>query len=302
MPNAASAFSNQKRFVEVHGRRIAYIDTGHPATGADGVVVFIHGNPTSSYLWRDVIRPLRPLTRGVALDLVGMGDSAKLPDSGPAASTFGDHLHIVDGFFEAADLGSDITLVLHDWGSALGFDWATRHPHRLRGIAYMEAIVQPRSWDDFGDSRSLFEALRSPAGERLVLEQNLFIEQILPSGMLKTLSAADWAEYRRPYLEPGEGRRPMLSWPRQIPIAGEPADVTAIVQQYGTWLATSAVPKLFINANPGAALVGPARDFCRTWPNQREVTVAGLHFLPEDAGAAISSAIADWRPAAPAKQ
>jgi haloalkane dehalogenase len=288
-----------KRYAEVHGRRMAYVDTGQPGGGADGVVVFLHGNPTSSYLWRTVIPHLAPRARCLAPDLIGMGDSEKLPDSGPGSYTFVEHRRYLDGLLDAMDLGGDVTLVLHDWGSALGFDWARRHPDRVRGIAYMEAIVQAASWEALGAARPLFEGLRSPAGEQLVLEQNLFVEGVLPGGVLRTLSEAELAEYRRPFLEPGEGRRPTLSWPRQVPIDGEPADVARVVGDYGSWLAGSDVPKLFVNAHPGQTLTGAAREFCRGWPNQQEITVAGRHLLPEDAGDEIGAAIATWRPAEP---
>ncbi len=287
----SAAFPYQKKQLEVLGHRMAYVDVG-----MGDPIVFLHGNPTSSYLWRNVIPHLEPRGRCIAPDLIGMGDSAKLPDSGPGSYTFVEHRRYLDALFEALGVRERITLVIHDWGSALGFDWANRHREAVKGIAYMEAIVQPQTWDEFPpDFRSLFQALRSPAGEELILRDNLFVERVLPSGVLRTLSAEEMAEYRRPFAEPGEGRRPTLTWPRQIPIEGEPADVAAIVATYADWLATSGVPKLFVKGEPGAILTsGALVDFCRGWPAQTEVMVAGIHFLQEDAPAEIGKAIADW--------
>jgi haloalkane dehalogenase len=189
-----------------------------------------------------------------------------------------------------------VTLVLHDWGSGLGFDWANRHRDAVHGIAYMEAIVRPVTWADWPElARGIFQALRSPAGEEMILEKNVFVERILPAAVLRTLSDAEMEIYRRPYRDGGEARRPMLTWPRQIPIDGQPADVTEIVEAYGVWLSRSDVPKLFINADPGSILVGAQREFCRRWPNQREVTVRGNHFVQEDSPDEIGRAIATWR-------
>jgi haloalkane dehalogenase len=225
-----------------------------------------------------------------------MGDSAKLPHSGRSSYTFVEHRRYLDALLDALGVHERVTLVVHDWGSALGFDWANRHRDAVQGIAYMEAIVRPRSWDMFPpDARPLFQALRSEAGEALILEHNAFVEQILPRSMLRPLTEEEMAAYRRPFAEPGEGRRPTLTWPRQIPIDGEPADVTAIVSSYGNWLATSQVPKLFVKGEPGAALSSAALvNFCRTWPAQTEVTVRGIHFLQEDSPDEIGRAIATW--------
>lgn len=279
-----------KKFVQVHGRRMAYVEMGE-----GDPIVFLHGNPTSSYLWRNVMPHVAGRGRCIAPDLVGMGDSDKLPAGGTYRLV--DHQRYVDGILEALGVRERVVLVIHDWGSALGFDWARRHPDAVRGIAYMEAIVQPVTWDDWPEPvKPVFQAFRSPAGERLVLEENAFVEQVLPGAILRKLSDAEMAEYRRPFREPGEGRRPTLTWPRQIPIEGEPADVVAIVERYGAWLATSQMPKLFVNAKPGAILRGRARDFCRTWPNQTEVTVKGSHFIQEDSPDEIGEAIAAWLP------
>ena len=280
-----------KKFVEVHGRRMAYIEQG-----AGDPIVFLHGNPTSSYLWRNVMPHLAGLGRLIAPDLIGMGDSEKLPDSGPGSYTFVEHRKYLDGVLEALDVTDNVTLIIHDWGSGLGFDWANRHREAVRGIAYMEAIVTPVAWDDWpDDARPIFQAMRSEQGEELVLQKNLFVNNILPASIIRTMTDAEMAEYRRPFEQAGEDRRPTLTWPRQIPLAGEPADVTQIVSDYAAWLAEDAsVPKLFINADPGIILIGKQREFCRSWPNQTEVTVKGLHFIQEDSPDEIGQACADF--------
>jgi len=279
-----------KTYLTVHGKRMAVHDVG---TGDP--VVFLHGNPTSSYLWRNVVPHLSGLARCVVPDLIGQGDSDKLDAPGPGSYTFVEHREYLDGLLDRLDLGDRVTLVVHDWGSALGFDWASRHRDRVAGIAYMEALVRPVTWDEWPEAaRSIFQAMRSDAGEQIVLEKNLFVEAILPSSILRPLEEAELAEYRRPFLRPGEDRRPTLSWPRQIPVDGEPSDVVAIVEEYAAFLAGSPLPKLFVNAEPGSILVGAQREFCRTWPNQTEVTVPGLHFVQEDSPDLIGAAIAEW--------
>ena len=279
-----------KRRVEVDGLAMAYTERGEGAP-----IVFQHGNPTSSYLWRDVIPHVEDYGRCIALDLVGMGDSDKLPASGPGCYTFHDHRLYFDAVLRALGVEDNVTLVLHDWGSALGFDWARRHPAAVAGICYMEAIVRPLTWDEWpAAARGVFQGFRSPAGESMALERNIFVERVLPRSVMRELTAAEMAEYRRPFLNAGEDRRPTLTWPRQIPIDGEPADVVEIVAAYADWLASSPVPKLFINADPGAILTGEQRDFCRRWPNQTEVTVPGSHFIQEDSPAAIGQALASW--------
>ncbi|HVR31474.1 MAG TPA: haloalkane dehalogenase [Acidimicrobiia bacterium] len=273
-----------KQYCDVHGARMAYVERG-----AGAPIVFLHGNPTSSYLWRDVIGELEGIGRCIAPDLIGMGDSDKVGGD----YRFVDHRPYLDGLLDALGVESDVTFVVHDWGGGLGFDWANRHRDAVRALVYMETIVMPVEWSDWPDSaRGIFEAMRSEAGETIVLDKNVFVERILPASVLAPLSAETLAEYRRPFLEQGEGRRPTLSWPRQIPIDGHPADVAAIVADYAEWLAGSDVPKLFINAEPGSILVGRQRDFCRTWPNQQEVTVAGSHFIQEDSGPEIGRAAA----------
>jgi haloalkane dehalogenase len=282
--SAADAYERHR--IALLETEISYVDTG-----AGEPVVFLHGNPTSSYLWRNVIPHVEGQGRCLAPDLVGMGDSGAAPDG---SYRFVDHARYLDAWFEALGL-TNVTLVVHDWGSALGFYWAYRHPERVRGIAYMEAVVRPLTWEEWRDeSRQIFQDLRSEAGEEMVLEKNLFIEGILPSAVLRDLTEEEMNVYRRPYLEPGESRRPTLTWPRELPINGEPEDVVSIVDDYSKWLAQSDVPKLFVNAEPGAILTGSQREFCRTWPNQEEVTVRGAHFVQEDSPHEIGEAVATF--------
>lgn len=279
-----AADPHPRRRVHVRDTEMAYVDVG-----AGDPVVFLHGNPTSSYLWRNVIPHVQPAARCLAPDLIGMGDSGKAPDG---SYRFVDHARYLDAWFEGLALDR-VTLVVHDWGSALGFHWARRHPERVRGLVYMEALVRPVAWEEWPEvARKVFQAMRSPAGEEMVLVKNLFVERILPLSVLRGLTDAEMAVYRRPYLEPGESRRPTLTWPRQIPIDGDPADVVAIVGDYAWWLATSGLPKLFVNAEPGTILTGPQREFCRTWPNQEEITVRGSHFVQEDSPREIGEAVA----------
>jgi len=280
-----------KQYVTVRGLRMAY-----HARGDGTPVLFLHGNPTSSYLWRDVLPELEGLGRLIAPDLIGMGDSDKLPDAGPDSYRFTTHRDYLDGLIEAV-VGptQPVFLVVHDWGSALGFDWANRHRERVLGIAYMEAIVRPvAGWDDWSPSATpVFQGFRSDNGEAMILERNLFVERVLPGSVLRKLTAGEMAEYRKPFAHP-EDRWPTLTWPRQIPIGGEPADVAAIVADYAEWMAQNAIPKLFVNADPGAILIGASRAFCRSWKAQTEVTVPGSHFIQEDSGPAIGRAVAQW--------
>ncbi len=275
-----------RRTITVLDSTMTFVDTGD-TTGMPAV--FLHGNPTSSYLWRNVLTEVTAHARCLAPDLMGMGESGDIPGG---QYRFVDHQRYLDAWFDALDLDR-VVLVVHDWGSALGFDWARRHPDRVQGIAYMEAIVRPITWDEWPSaSRSLFQALRSPAGENIILEKNVFVEKILPASIQRSLSADEMARYRARFRAPGESRRPTLSWPRQIPVEGEPADVVSTVQAYADWLSQSTIPKLFINGDPGTILVGAPREFCRGWPNQQEVTVAGLHFLQEDSPQPIGQAVA----------
>jgi haloalkane dehalogenase len=283
-------FPFEKRWLDIDGVPMAYVDVGE-----GDPIVFLHGNPTSSYLWRNVMPHVVPLGRCIAPDLVGMGDSGKLPEPGASSYSLVEHRRYLDGLLDELGVDGGVTFVVHDWGSALGFDWANRHRDAVGGIVYMEAIVRPLRWEEWPpQARSIFEGLRSSAGEEMVLEKNLFVEAVLPASVIRALTAEEMAEYLRPFAEPGGARRPTLTWPRQIPIDGEPADVHEIVAAYADWLATSDVPKLLVVADPGAILTGGQLEFCRRWPNQREVTVAGNHFLQEDSPDDIGSAIAAW--------
>jgi haloalkane dehalogenase len=288
MPLSAKAFA-AKKFAQVNGRRMAYLDVGEgPA------IVFQHGNPTSSYLWRNIMPHCRELGRLVACDIIGMGDSDKLA-SGPGSYTYAEQREYLWALWDQLELGSHVIFVVHDWGSALGFDWARRNPSRVAGIAYMEALVMPLTWADWpNDARRAFQGFRSAGGEEMILQKNMFVERVLPGAILRKLAHEEMAEYRRPFVGAGEDRRPTLSWPRQIPIEGEPADVVRLVEDYSRWLAACDVPKLFINAEPGSILVGRQRAFCRTWPNQTEVTVKGAHFMQEDSPDEIGRALAQW--------
>ena len=284
-----SAAPLSKSYATVNGKQMAYHDSG-----SGDPVVFLHGNPTSSYLWRNIVPHVSPHARCIVPDLIGQGDSDKLDDTGPDSYRFVEHREYLDGLLDKLDLGDNITFVIHDWGSALGFDWANRHRDRVGGLAYMEAIVRPMTWAEWPEAAAgIFQGFRSPAGEEMVITKNLFVEAVLPGSIQRKLSDEEMNEYRRPFVEP-EHRRPTLTWPRQIPIEGEPADVTQIVTDYGQWLAGSDVPKLLVNADPGAILNGPQLEYCRTWPNQTEVTVAGNHFCQEDSPDEIGQAIADW--------
>lgn len=286
-----SAREHPKKQITVMDKTMAYVEMGE-----GDPIVFQHGNPTSSYLWRNIMPHLADQGRCIALDLIGMGDSDRLEDSGPDRYTYLEHREYFDAALEALGVEGNVTLVIHDWGSALGFDWARRHPDRVKGIAYMEAIVKPvDSWDNWPEAaRRVFQGFRSPAGEDMVLDNNVFVERVLPGSVLRKLTDEEMAVYRRPFLNPGEDRRPTLTWPRQIPIAGEPAEVVQVVQDYADWLSTADVPKLFINAEPGAILIGAQREFCRAWPAQKEVTVTGNHFLQEDSPDEIGQAISEW--------
>ena len=289
MPISAKPYA-AKKFTDIKGRRMAYIDAG---TGP--AIVFQHGNPTSSYLWRNIMPHCEGLGRLIACDLIGMGDSDKLVPSGPDRYTYVEQREYLWALWDKLALGDGIVLVVHDWGSALGFEWARRHPERVAGIVYMEAIVTPLAWADWPErARGAFQGFRSDGGEDMILAKNMFVERILPGSIQRKLAEEEMAEYRRPFASPGEDRRPTLSWPRQIPIDGAPADVVAVVEDYARWLAGSNVPKLFINADPGSILIGRQREFCRGWPNQAEVTVKGLHFIQEDSPDEIGRAVADF--------
>jgi haloalkane dehalogenase len=288
----SAAFPYQKQRRQVLGQEMAYVEVGE-----GDPIVLLHGNPTSSYLWRNVIPHLQPLGRCIAPDLIGMGDSDKLPDSGPGSYRFVEHRRYLETLLEALGVRERVTLILHDWGSGLGFDWANRHRDAIKGIAFMEAITGPQGkdhWDSMG-MRPVLEAIRGDAGEKMVLEDNFFIEEILPKAIIRPLTNEEMTEYRRPYTTPGEDRRPTLTWPRQIPIDGDPADVHEAVKAYADWLATSRFPKLWFKVEPGAILTNAKLVAAvRSWPNLTELTVKGIHFVQEDSPDEIGQAVANW--------
>lgn len=282
-------FSYEKKRIQVLGLDMAYVDEG-----SGDPIVFLHGNPASSYLWRNIIPYAQKFGRCIAPDLIGMGDSAKLPDSGPEAYTYAEHRRYLDELLVQLGVSERVTFVLHDWGSVLGFDWSRRHPDAVKGIAHMEGIIKPRNWSEMPETgRQIFQKLRTPEGEQMVLEQNSFIEFNLPVNILRKLTDEEIAQYRRPFLEAGESRRSMLSWARQLPFIGDLTDVPEIVTDNGLWMEHSSVPKLFIQCDPGL-LPQPHIDYCRTWPSQTEVTVPGRHYPQEDAPDEVGKALAEW--------
>jgi haloalkane dehalogenase len=286
-----SAEELPKKYIDVLGKKLAYVELGE-----GDPIVFQHGNPTSSYLWRNVMPRLAGQGRCIALDLLGMGDSDRVDSPGPGSYRLAEHQRYFDAALTALGVDDRVTLVLHDWGAALGFDWARQRPDAVLGFTYMEALVCPMDWEDWPEAiHGIFQGLRSDAGESMVLEKNVFVERILPGSVLRSLTDEEMAVYRRPYLSPGEDRRPTLTWPRELPLGGEPADVIETVNSYAGWMADNEIPKLFINADPGAILLGKPREFCRTWKNQTEVTVQGRHFIQEDSPEEIAEALASWR-------
>ena len=286
----SETMSYEKKFASVKGKQIAYVEEG-----SGDPIVLLHGNPTSSFLWRNVIPELVESGRVIVPDLIGQGDSEKLPASeGPERYSLEVAYSYVDGLLESIGANENVTLVIHDWGTGVGFLWAMRHSAAVKGVAYMEGIVKPVSWSDWPESAvGIFKGFRSDKGEDLILNRNMFIEGVLPSSVIRPLSDTEMDAYRAPHLETDD-RQPLLNWPRQIPIEGEPKDVVALVNEYGAFMAASDIPKLFINADPGSILVGPQREFCRSWPNQQEVTVKGLHFIQEDSPVEIGQAVANW--------
>lgn len=281
----------EKKYQDVHGRKIAYVEVGEGEP-----IVLLHGNPTSSYLWRNVIPELAGSGRVIAPDLIGQGDSEKLPvGDGPGRYSFLAAYKYLDGLLQALGADKNVTLVIHDWGSALGFYWGQQHPAAVRAIAYMEAIVCPLTWEDWPEgARGIFQGFRSPKGEDLILQRNMFIEAVLPGSVLRKLEEEEMQHYRAPFSTPDD-RQPTLNWPRQIPISGEPPEMVDLVTGYATWLAgNEQLPKLFINAEPGSILTGKPREFCRSWPNQAEVTVNGSHFIQEDSPREIGRSVAAW--------
>ena len=276
-----------KKKITINNKTMSYIDEGE-----GDAIIFQHGNPTSSYLWRNVMPHLEGQGRLIACDLIGMGDSEKLTNSGPDSYNYFEHRDFLFTLLEELNIGKQVVFVIHDWGSALGFDWSFQNKDRVQGIAYMEGIVKPVTWDEWPENATkVFQGFRSEAGESMVLDKNIFVERVLPSSIMRELSEEEMDEYRRPFLNPGEDRRPTLSWPRQIPIQGEPKEVVEVVENYSNWLSSSDLPKLFINADPGSILTGKQREFCRSWPNQEEVTVKGTHFMQEDSPDEIGKAV-----------
>ena len=285
----------EKKKIIINNMTMSYIDEGE-----GDAIVFQHGNPTSSYLWRNVMPYLEGQGRLIACDLIGMGDSEKLSNSGPDKYSYFEHRDFLFALLEELNIGKNVVFVIHDWGSALGFDWSFQNQERVQGIAYMEGMVKPVTWDEWPENATkVFQGFRSEAGESMVLDKNIFVEKVLPSSIIRELTNEEMNEYRRPFLNAGEDRRPTLSWPRQIPIQGEPKEVVKVVENYSNWLSSSDLPKLFINADPGSILTGKQREFCRSWPNQEEVTVKGTHFIqedsPNDIGKAVSSFVSQLR-------
>jgi len=283
-----------KKFKTILGHKMAYIDEG-----SGDPIVFLHGNPTSSFLWRNVMPHLEERGRLIAIDTIGMGDSDKIQNATTENYTLAENCEYTFALLEAIGVDKNVTLVLHDWGSGVGFHWANKNPEKVKAIAYMEAIPTTfPTWDDFpADLHAPIGMLRSPEGDKVVLEDNFFIETLLPSAILRSLSQEEHQEYRSPFIESGSDRLATLAGPRQLPIAGEPAETVAIIDSYSKFLKSSTqIPKLFINAEPGAFLVGYARDFVRTFPNQEEVTVKGAHFIQEDSPHDIGQAILNWLP------
>lgn len=280
----------KKQFIEVNGRKMAYVEMG-----SGDPIIFQHGNPTSSYLWRNIMPQLSGLGRCIAVDLIGMGDSDKLPDSGPDRYTFKEHQQYLYAAWDALGVKDRVTFVIHDWGSALGFDWCRQHPGAVRGVAHMEGVVKRLSWEEWPEAATeIFRAFRSPAGEEVVLQKNVFIEGVLPNSILRKLSDEEMDAYRAPFMTPGEERRPTLTWPRQIPLADEPADVCATVDAYGAYMRDADMPKLFIAGNPGMIMNGSPGEFARSWKNTTEASVKGLHFLQEDSPDEIAVAVKNW--------
>lgn len=286
----SAALSYEKKRITVRALEMAYVDEG-----VGDPILFLHGNPTSCYLWRNIMPHVAGRGRCIAPDLIGMGDSDKLPDPGPGRYRLADHIGFIEELLAAIGVSERVTFVAHDWGGPIAIDWARRHPDAVKGIVYMETIVTPLTWDDWPPpSAELFQGFRGPKGETLILERNMFVEQVLPGAVLRDLTEDEMAHYRKPFANAGEDRRPTLSWPRELPIEGSPADVVALIEANQAFMETTQIPKLFVNAKPGAIMRGRVREICRAWPNQTEVTVPGIHFIQEDSPDEIGAAIAAW--------
>ncbi len=289
LADTAASFT-RKNYLPINGIPMAYVEVGEGDS-----IVFMHGNPTSSYLWRNIMPRAESFGRLIAPDMVGMGDSGKLPDSGPGRYSFAEHSRYLDGLFDELDLGDNITLVVHDWGGPLGFHWANRYRDRIKGIAYMETSVRPSAPGTSTEGgRRFTDMFKTEKMEQQVLENNFFVESLMFGGLKDNLTEADKDVYRKPYLTPGESRRPTLDWPRQIVVDGEPADLYVTLKAATDWMSTNDIPKLFINAEPGITLTGENREYCRQWHNQVEVTVPGTHFIQEQSSVLVGTALADW--------
>ena len=291
MPDIESTMRYSKRSVTVFGRRMAYVDTG----GDLDPILFLHGNITQSYMWRNIIPHVESMARCIAVDNIGQGDSDKLDRAGPDSYRLQEHQGFINQFIEELDLGERLTLMMHDWGVQLGLGWGNANRGRLRGIAHMQGLMGDLNWDFWNPEVSgVMRRLRTADGERLVLQENLFVEKVLPAMVMRTLPPEVWDEYRRPYREPGEGRRPCLTWPREIPVEGEPSDVLGVIEANNRWLETSPIPKLYIHVQPETVMKGHVLDRVRTFPNQTEMAVRGLHYVQEDSPHEIGAALADW--------
>jgi haloalkane dehalogenase len=291
MPEIDPTMRYEKKNVSVHGKRMAYVDTG----GDKDPIVFLHGNITQSYMWRNIIPHVAPLARCIAIDNIGQGDSQKLDDSGPGSYRLAEHQHYIDGFLDRMDLGDRVSLMMHDWGVQLGLGWGNRNRGRLKGIAHMQGLMGDLDWGFWNrEVSNLMRRFRGDEGEALVLEQNFFVEKVLPAMVIRALPEAVWNEYRRPYRNPGEDRRPTLTWPREIPVEGAPADVLAVVEENNRWLAASPIPKLYIHVEPETVMKGHVLDHVRSFPNQTEIGVKGLHYVQEDSPHEIGAALAGW--------
>ncbi|MDP6181752.1 MAG: haloalkane dehalogenase [SAR86 cluster bacterium] len=279
-----------KKFTEVNGKKMAYIDEGSGDT-----VLFLHGNPTSSFLWRNIAPYLEDTNRVVIPDLIGMGDSEKMDGENNPSYKYHGQYEYLTGLMDNLELGNSINLVIHDWGSAMGFHFARENPDRIKSITYMEAVVMPLSWEQWPDAATkIFDLFRSEAGEELVLQKNFFVERILLADSVSGYTDEEKEEYIRPFKNAGEDRRPTLTWPRQIPLDGEPKEVVEEVEKNADFHKNSDIPKLFINAEPGSILTGDQREFVRTWKNQKEVTVKGNHFIQEDSADEIGAALREF--------
>ncbi len=280
----------KKKYIQVKNKSMAYVDEGEGNT-----FLFLHGNPTSSFLWRNIAPHVEDIGRVVIPDLIGMGDSEKLDGVDNEGYTYHGQYGYLTELLENLDLGNNIHLIIHDWGSAMGFQFARENPERVKSITYMEAIVMPLTWKQWPDAATkIFQLFRSDAGEELILEKNFFVERILLADSATGYSDEEKAEYIRPFFNEGEDRRPTLTWPRQIPLDGEPNEVVEEVRKNAEFHKDSEIPKLFISANPGSILVGEQREFARTWKNQTEITVNGNHFIQEDSSEEIGTALREF--------